>query len=230
MEEYSLILLSGGIGTRMQRPVPKQFLLVGGKPIIVHVLEKIDGIDEIKEIIIPSPPQYIEKTLEIIKSFRVLTPVYCIEGGRTRQESVYKALQEVSHADVIIHEAVRPFVTREEFLQLMNFPSEAAIYGTDIPFTVLEGVKFVERNLDRNRLVNVQLPQKFKTEKLKIAHEYARQNNLHYTEDASLYFDYFQSNIDILQGSDYNIKITKPIDLLISEIIYKEYILAGSHQ
>lgn len=225
MDGFSFILLSGGIGRRMQLDIPKQFLLLGGKPILVHVLEKIDSIAEIKEIIIPVPKQFMKKTEEIVLNFRFSTPVSCIEGGESRQESVYNGLRAALNERVIIHESVRPFVTAEEFRQLIAADSESATYGQAIPFTVLEGKEYIEENLDREKLINVQLPQKFIKSKLLYAHECAKAEGLTFTEDASLYFHYYKSNIKVLKGSDYNIKITNPIDRKIAEIIYKEYIL-----
>ncbi|GIN85014.1 2-C-methyl-D-erythritol 4-phosphate cytidylyltransferase [Heyndrickxia sporothermodurans] len=225
MGEFSFVLLSGGIGKRMQVNIPKQFLLLGGKPILVHVLEKIDSIKEIKEIIIPSPRDFIEKTEEIIRNYGFSTPIYCIEGGETRQESVYAALKAAQFDQVVVHEAVRPFVTKEEFMELIHSNNENAIYGLDIPFTVLEGKDFIENNLVRDELINIQLPQKFNRNKLLYAHECAREERMEFTEDASLYFHYFKAEIRVLKGSDYNIKITKPVDRKIAEILYKEYIL-----
>ncbi|WP_233711158.1 IspD/TarI family cytidylyltransferase [Lederbergia citrisecunda] len=225
MSKYSLILLSGGIGKRMQLNIPKQFLLLAGKPIFIHVLEKVDSIEEIKEIIIPCPKEFIEKTQAIINDYGFSTPISCIEGGRSRQESVYKGLLEALLDHVIIHEAVRPFASREEFKLLIQEKNESAIYGLDIPFTVLEGKSFIERNLERDRLVNAQLPHKFQRKKLLYAHECAREDKLEFTEDASLLFHYFKSEIKILKGSEYNIKITKPIDRKIAEAVYKESIL-----
>lgn len=209
----------------MQLDIPKQFLLIGGKPILIHALEKIDLIDEIKEIIIPSPKEYIEKTEEIIFHYGFSTPIYCIEGGETRQDSVYKGLVQANFESAIIHEAVRPFVTIEEFRNLIHSDAENAIYGQDIPFTVLEGSEYIENNLQREKLINVQLPQKFNKTKLLYAHDCAKEDGANFTEDASLFFHYYNSNIKVLSGSDYNIKITKPIDRKIAEIIYKEYIL-----
>lgn len=225
MGEFSFVLLSGGIGKRMQVNIPKQFLLLGGKPILVHVLEKIDSIDSIKEIIIPSPKEFIQKTEEIINNYGFSTPITCIEGGESRQESVYYSLKNARFDHVIIHEAVRPFVTKDEFINLIHSKNESAIYGLDIPFTVLEGKDFIENNLVRDELINIQLPQKFNRNKLLYAHECAREENMEFTEDASLFFHYFKSDIRVLKGSDYNIKITKPVDRKIAEILYKEYIL-----
>ena len=224
MVNYSLILLSGGIGKRMQLDIPKQFLLLAGKPMFIHVLEKADSISEIKEIIIPCPKNFIKKTESIISDYGFSTPIRCIEGGETRQESVYKGLLEAYWDYVIIHEAVRPFVSRNDFYTLINEPNESAIFGLDIPFTVLKGREVVEENLERNQLVNVQLPHKFNKHKLLYAHQCAREDDLEFTEDASLYFHYFHTDIRILKGSENNIKITKPIDRVIAEAIYKEFV------
>ncbi|MEN2767358.1 IspD/TarI family cytidylyltransferase [Ornithinibacillus xuwenensis] len=225
MSHYSFILLSGGIGKRMQLNIPKQFLLLAGKPIFIHVLEKIDVIEEIREIIIPCPQDFVEKTMETIQEYGISKPIRCINGGESRQESVYNGLKEASFDHVIIHEAVRPFVSREAFKALMETDNENAIYGLDIPFTVLKGKHVIEENLERDQLVNVQLPHKYSTKKLLYAHECAREDKLEFTEDASLFFHYYKSDIQILQGSEYNIKITKPIDRKIAEAIYRESIL-----
>lgn len=225
MEGYSFVLLSGGVGKRMQLDIPKQFLLLGGKPIFIHVLEKIDMIREIQEIIIPCPEDFVSRTEQIIADYQFSTPIHCIIGGESRQESVYKGLKEVMFEKVIIHEAVRPFVTSYEFRTLIQEINENAIFGLDIPFTVLQGKTAVEANLQRDQLVNVQLPQKFNAKDLLYAHICAREDELEFTDDASLFFYYFQSQIKILKGSELNIKITKPIDRKIAEAIYKESIL-----
>lgn len=74
MNRVSMILLSGGIGTRMRVSTPKQFLQIGGKPMIVHILERVEQIEEIQEIIIPSPRGFIEKTEEIIQRNQFTNP------------------------------------------------------------------------------------------------------------------------------------------------------------
>src|SRR5690606_29194521 len=99
---------------------------------------------------------------------------------------------------------------------------ENAIFGLEIPFTVLKGRNKVEGNLQRDELINVQLPHKYRTDKLLYAHECAREDNLLFTEDASLLFHYLSSEITVLKGSDTNIKITTPVDRKIAEAIYKE--------
>jgi len=221
-----IIILAGGIGERLGQPIPKQYVLLGGKPIIVHVLDKVEELNDIARVVITCPAGYLEETRALLAHRNLGSRFECIEGGKTRQESVYAGLIALAGIDtVIIHEAVRPFVTVEMFRTLIDSEHENAIFGTPIPFTVLEGGEFVTAILDRERLVNVQLPQKFAVAPLREAHEAAQRDGATFTEDASMLFRYNATPIRILPGSDRNIKITNPSDLVIGEAIYDEYVL-----
>lgn len=222
MSSFSLVLLSGGVGKRMQLNTPKQFLHLSGKPFIIHVLEKIEKTAEITEVIVPCPTEFLEETEKLIANYLFTTSITCIVGGDSRQASVYEGLKKVSNEKVIIHEAVRPFVSVKDFENLINATSDNAIYGIDIPFTVLQGRDKVEANLKREDLINVQLPHKYNRTELMAAHEKAIEDNLEFTEDASLHFHYHQSEIKVLKGNEYNIKITKPVDRVIAEAIYRD--------
>jgi 2-C-methyl-D-erythritol 4-phosphate cytidylyltransferase len=222
-----MIVLAGGVGTRMGHSVPKQYILLGGKPIIVHVLERIEQISEIDRVVITCPPDHIAETKNLLAHRNFSAKFECIEGGVARQDSVYNGLMALKGTceTVIIHEAVRPFVTSDEYHSLIACENENAIFGVPIPFTVLEGHDFVEETLEREDLVNVQLPQKFNIDKLISAHEQARAKGEVFTEDASVFHRYIGEPVRILAGSERNIKITHPSDLIIGEAIYSEYIL-----
>lgn len=225
-----MIILAGGVGKRMNKPIPKQFLILAGKPIIIHVLEKVEQLGDVERVVITCPAEFVDETQTLLEHRNLAGRFSCIEGGETRQESVYKGMLELGECDsFVIHEAVRPFVTLDEFRTLIDSEFENVIYGTRIPFTVLAGHEYVEDTLERSRLVNVQLPQKFDAKMLMKAHEAARaEGRLDFTEDASLLFHYEQSQIRILEGSERNIKITEPTDLIIGEAIYTEYVLGGA--
>lgn len=225
MKKTSFILLAGGKGSRMKKDVPKQFLLLSGKPIIMHILDKIDKIEEIKEIIIVCHKDYIDLMNDYIKSYNIATECIVIDGGDTRQDSVFNGLKVTKYESIIIHEAARPFVKASEYQSLINNDKENVIYGRKIPFTVLEGDEKVTGLLKRDSLINVQLPQKFNKELLLNCHEKARNDSLLFTEDASLVYYYTQKYIEVMKGTEYNIKITENVDLLIGEIIYNEYIV-----
>lgn len=223
-----LILLAGGVGKRMKQTIPKQLLLIGGKPIIIHTLERVDSIQAISKIIITTPAEYIDQLKNLVGKYKLKTPFIVIEGGGSRQESVKKGLEYVTSEHVMIHEAVRPFVLREEFEALIEMKDENVTLGLDIPFTVLEGKDKIEKILERSTLFNVQLPQKFSTKKLKIAHEFAEKEHKEFTEDASMIFYYLNEEVKVKKGTEYNIKVTTPIDMVIGEIIYKDFILGRS--
>jgi 2-C-methyl-D-erythritol 4-phosphate cytidylyltransferase len=223
-----MVVLAGGIGKRIGRPMPKQFLLLGGKPLLVHVLEKARAIREIDRVVVTCPQSHLDETRKLIENHGFDKRFSCIVGGASRQESVYNGLIALDGCDsVLIHEAVRPLVSVEEFRALIQAPDDNAMYGIPIPFTVLKGHDYVEGLLDRNELVNVQLPQKFDAAALLAAHEAARRDDVSFTEDASLFFHYADAPVRILPGSEMNIKITVPSDIVIAEAMYVDALGRG---
>jgi D-ribitol-5-phosphate cytidylyltransferase len=220
-----MIVLAGGIGKRIGRPVPKQFLLLGGNPLIVHVLEKVRSLDRIEQVVITCPASHLEETRDLVANHGFGERFRCIEGGTTRQESVYRGLEALDGFEsVLIHEAVRPLVTTEEFRALLDADDPNAMFGIPIPFTVLKGDEYVEDLLERSELVNVQLPQKFDAALLRQAHDAARRDAAHFTEDASLFFRYADAPVRILAGSERNLKITVPTDLVVAEALYADMV------
>lgn len=226
---FGMVVLAGGIGQRIGRPFPKQFLLLGGKPLLVHVLEKARAIRELERVVITCPEAYLEETKQLLANHGFDRRFSCIVGGGTRQESVYNGLVALEGLDsVVVHEAVRPLVTTEEFRALITSPDENAMFGIPISFTVLRGHEYVEGLLDRDELVNVQLPQKFDRVKLLAAHEAARAAGTQFTEDASLFVQYSGERVRILPGSERNVKITVPADIVMAEALYADFIGRGS--
>lgn len=224
-----MVVLAGGVGKRIGRPFPKQFLLLGGKPLIVHVLEKARAIPAIERVVITCPEAHLEATRELLANHRFGDTFECIVGGASRQESVYRGLLALDGLDtVIIHEAVRPLITVDTFQSLIDAPDPNVMYGIPISFTVLVGHDYVEGLLERDELVNVQLPQKFDRPKLLAAHEEARRDDAFFTEDAGLFFHYAKEPVRILRGSDENIKITVPTDTVTAEAIYSDLLGQGS--
>jgi 2-C-methyl-D-erythritol 4-phosphate cytidylyltransferase len=226
--KIGMIVLAGGIGKRIGRPFPKQFLLLGGKPLIIHVLEKARLIPEIEQVVITCPDAHLDETRRLIANHGFDERFTCIVGGVSRQESVYLGLRELAECgSVIVHEAVRPLVTAAEFRELIAAPDPNAMYGIPISFTVLKGHDYVEDLLQRDELVNVQLPQKFDRAALAAAHDAARRDGAIFTEDASLFHQYAGAPVRILPGSERNIKITVPTDIVTAEAIYADSIGRG---
>lgn len=221
---YTLVLLSGGKGARMQNAIPKQYMLLAGKPVMLHILERIEEIKEIKEVVIVCANEYVSFIQMMLKQYNININVRFAEAGETRQASVKSGLLLVNTDKVIIHEAARPFVSVSDFGHLIREENENAIMGIKIPFTVIKGNQYVNGLLNRSELINVQLPQKFDVKTLLETHEKAEKEGRIFTEDASmLYFYKPDVKIEIIEGAEYNIKLTSPIDLLFAELIYKEY-------
>ncbi len=220
---YTFVLLSGGTGSRMQQSIPKQYMLLGGKPMIMHVLDKVDTISQIKKIVIVCADEYRPSLDLMLEQYGIRKPVIYAKAGESRQASVLSGLRLVETENVIIHEAARPFVTVDDYKGLIDCSAENAMTGLDIPFTVLRGHNHVEGLLVRSELVNVQLPQKFNTKLILDAHARAADEGQKFTEDAGLVFYYNPDvPIKIIKGKDYNIKITTRMDMITGEIIYNE--------
>lgn len=201
--------------------------MLSGKPVIMHTLERIEKIDSIKEVIVVCLENYISYLEDYIVKYNLKKSYKIVSGGRSRQESVLNGLKNVQCKAVVIHEAARPFVLKKDFEKIINHEFENVTFGIKIPYTVLKNKKQLIANiLDRDTLVNIQLPQKFNVEKLLDAHYKSRKNSKKkFYEDVSLFFYYTKNEVYILEGQDYNIKLTTNFDLSIAEKIYKEYMV-----
>lgn len=223
---YSAVILAGGVGARMRQSIPKQFLALAGKPIILHTLERLEQLDQVDEIIVACHPQYKELLQMYLSAYMLKKNYVIIDGGETRQQSAYLGVAAAKNEDILIHEAARPFVTVAEFRALLENEAENATYGIDIPFTVsIRTDDQISGLLERSQLVNIQLPQKFKREPLLQSYRQAEADGLTFTEDTSLLVRYTNCPVKVLEGSPNNIKITNDVDLIAGEQIYKECII-----
>ena len=214
------ILLAAGMGQRMKDPMPKQFIQLAGKPIIVHSLEKLDSIDFIKKIILIYNKNYKDHYLKILKEYSIETEVVLIEGGDSRQDSVYCGLQQVKSDRFLLHEASRPFIFKSIIDKLSQFDEPAVIPTIPVPFTVSEGDTYMTKVLERSNLKNIQLPQMFDTKVLLDSHKKAKDDEFIATEDGILVFKYGEK-VKFIEGYENNIKITTPFDLIIAEHIIR---------
>ena len=148
-------------------------------------------------------------------------------GGRARSRSTAASTALDDCDSVIIHEAVRPLVTADEFRELIAADDPNAMFGIPIPFTVLKGHEYVEDLLERDELVNVQLPQKFDRAKLMAAHEAARRDERDLHRGRQPVPPLRGERVRILPGSERNIKITVPTDIVTAEAIYADVIGRG---
>lgn len=210
------ICLAAGLGQRMNHTIPKQFLPLLGKPIIAYSLEVLETVPEIDRIIVVYNKDFRSMYEELFDNYN-LTKCLLIEGGDTRQDSVWRGLNAVESEKVLIHEASRPFITPDFIQSIFIYPDEKAVVPViPIPFTVSVGNQYMTAELDRSTLHNVQLPQLFDAKTLRNAHELARRENYIATEDGILVFR-LGEKVRFVTGSENNIKITTPLDLIIAE-------------
>jgi len=221
---YSLLLLNGGMGTRVGADQPKQLLKVRGIPILVYSLVAADRAPEITEIVLNYPEGWLDTVQAIVADYAIQTPVVYVRGGQTRHESVAAMVPAASNDRVIIHESARPLIHGEEISALAAAAADNVSYMLEIPFTVAPvdpATKTVTGSLDRSTLRNVQLPQKFLKADLEHAHEFARTNQLVFTEDATLVAESGR-HVEFIDGSDENFKVTTPVDVRLATFLMQE--------
>jgi 2-C-methyl-D-erythritol 4-phosphate cytidylyltransferase len=214
------IYLAAGLGTRMQKPMPKQFLRLVGKPIIAYSLEILEKIPQIQRILVVYNPNYRPMYKELFQNYN-LAKCLLVEGGKIRQESVWNGLQQVKSDKVMVHEASRPFITEDFIQSLFAYPEEKAVVPViPIPFTVSRGDSYMTAELDRAQLHNIQLPQIFSTDVLRRAHLQAQEEKFVATEDGILVFR-LGEKVRFIPGMENNIKVTTPLDLIIADVLLR---------
>jgi len=215
---YSLILLNGGIGKRIAAGQPKQFLKINGIPILVYSIVAADAVESITEIVLNYPEDWRDTVEQIVKDYAIKTPIVYVPAGTTRHESVALMVKECSNENVIIHESARPLVRSEDFERLVAEPHANVSSTLPLSFTVApvdpEQQK-VTGYLERHKLRNVQLPQKFNKNALLAGHEYAAREGTVFTEDATL-VAVSGGDVRYLDGSDRNFKVTTRTDVRLA--------------
>ena len=224
MSQIVAILPAAGLGTRMSHETPKQFMELDGVPIVIHSLRRVASCPLISRIIVATRAEEVEKLDARIRKENFTQPVQVIKGGASRQESVALALKQVPDSAelVVVHDAVRPFVTVEQITRVIEEARrcKAAILGTPAMDTVKEvkraslpeDVALVTATVPRERVVLAQTPQVFETRLLKEAFAGAEEDGVNASDEAGL-IERLGHEVRVVHGSERNIKITKPADM-----------------
>ena len=214
------ILLAAGNGSRMNIDLPKQFLKINGKPIFIFSLEILRKLESIENIIVTCNINYMEQYNQYCEDFGIENVTF-INGGKSRQESVFLGLRHVTSTRVLIHEAARPLIALDFVEYLISFTEDIAIVPTvPIKFTVAKGLDYMTEELDRTLLHNIQLPQVFNTKILIDAHLKAIDDNYLTTEDGMLVFHY-GGKVRFVKGRESNIKVTTKLDIELVNNLFK---------
>lgn len=214
-----MIIVAGGTGTRMGAEIPKQFIELNGKPILMHTLERMHAADKAMELILVLPANQLGEWKKLCNKHAFSLPHATAEGGDTRFLSVKSGLQLANNSDLVgVHDGVRPLFSASLINRLFE---EANKSGATVPVTpVIQSLRKVEGassySVDRSAYRQVQTPQCFKTNLLQDA--FVNAKHVNYSDDAAV-VEANGKSISLLEGDLDNIKITTPIDLQLAELI-----------
>ncbi len=224
------IVVAAGSGTRLGGNRPKQFLELGGVPIIIHALRQFERCHAINEIVAVLPAEETAGFLSQAKEFGLEKLSRVVAGGPTRAQSVQRGLAAIGEAKLVaVHDGVRPFVTSAEIEDVLQAAktSGAAILVAPVADTIkeVEGDRIV-RTVPRNKLRRALTPQCFRFEILKRAYAALDQVEADGIEvtDESFLVERLGIEIVTVEGSARNIKITREEDLALAEAILESVI------
>jgi 2-C-methyl-D-erythritol 4-phosphate cytidylyltransferase len=216
------LIVAAGTGSRMNTDIPKQFLLLKNKPILYYSIRAfLDAFDDM-EIVLVLPEAYIANGQEIIDGFFNPSKFKITSGGRTRFHSVQNGLSLIEEESIIfVHDGVRCFVTKELIHRCYN---SAVEFGTAVPvIDTADSIRMVtkkgNRIVDRTKIKLVQTPQTFHSKILLPA--FAIDYKEKFTDEASV-VEAFGIKINLVEGENSNIKITKPQDLELAKALMFE--------
>ncbi len=230
------VVLAGGTGTRIGRPIPKQLIPLAGKPILEHSIAAMQRSPVVDEIIVVMTPGHLDPVSEIVARGGYDKVSQVVAGGVTRNDSTVAALAALGpeEANVLVHDAARPLVT--EPILAANVAAlgdhEAVITAVGSTDTVVEIDPAHDRLvqiLPRPLLRRCQTPQSFRLSTIRAGYaEAARDPNFTATDDATVVLRYLPGvPIAVVPGDPENLKITEPLDLYIAEQLLRRRAAAG---
>ncbi|HEX8313839.1 MAG TPA: 2-C-methyl-D-erythritol 4-phosphate cytidylyltransferase [Flavisolibacter sp.] len=230
MKKYA-ILVAGGSGKRMGSAVPKQFLMLHGKPVLYYTIRAfLEAYDDL-QLILVLPEEFTDLGREIIDAFFDYNRIQITSGGETRFHSVQNGLRLVQGDGIIfVHDAVRCLVTTDLIHRCFE---HARQMGSAVPVTMVkDSIRLLNEELndnevlDRNKVVLVQTPQTFHSRILLPAFEIDFKER--FTDEATV-VEAYGLKISLLEGEENNIKITRPVDLLIAEKLLEASVPEGAN-
>ena len=217
----SAILLAGGSGMRMQADFPKQFMLLGGKPVALHSFALFLESPQIDELVVVCHDIYQPLFLNYLESTPHEKPLYFATPGLRRQDSVYNGFLAASKENelICIHDSARPFISSQQVCQVLD---AARLYGSaalavSVKFTVKECCpdNMVICTPDRTRMREIQTPQALKRSILAEGFRHVHAHGIHVTDDTQL-AELLGYTVKLVEGAEKNIKLTTPADFLLA--------------
>ena len=220
MSVFSIIITAGGIGRRMGGDLPKQFLEIGGKPILMHTLELFHSYDSTAQLVLTLPEEWKLFWEDLLLKHKCEIPHSIVDGGKERYFSIKNALDLCTGEFIAVHDGVRPFVSLKTIERCFLAVEELGQVVPVLP--VKESLRFIQENesksLDRTAYFAVQTPQCFKRSALIEAYKIPFHSGI--TDDASLVEEagFF---IHSVEGNEENIKVTTPLDIILADFLLK---------
>jgi 2-C-methyl-D-erythritol 4-phosphate cytidylyltransferase len=219
----AVVIVAGGSGRRAGGPLPKQYITIGGKAIVLHTIDCFFRFDPDIRVILVLAPGHEDHWKKVSTGYDRSDEVILAKGGETRSRSVRNGLIYVEDGWIVgIHDAVRPFVSPETIGRCYRAAEES---GSGIPVVEMDqsvrmiGPEHGSASLDRSRLRRVQTPQVFRSELIRKAYQNAGDQS--YTDDASVY-EALYGNVGLVEGNIENIKITTRVDLQLAQLLLQE--------
>ena len=228
--KIEVIILAGGIGSRMHAKQPKQFIEVNRVPIIVRTIENFQKNERVSGITIVCVKDYISKLKKLVSKFNLTKVDNIVEGGATGHDStrngVFSLKDKLDKSDyVIIHDAVRPLLPQKVLNEmidtaLVNGNACLAVPCYETVVLTSDGKKG-NKEIDRNSFMRVQTPQMYNYELIKTLYEKAEKDNLHNFVYANTLAIYYDTTIYFSTGFNFNYKITTKDDLPLYKSLLK---------
>lgn len=214
----TVLIVAGGKGLRMGGDLPKQFLLVGGKPVLMHTLEAFHNFDAKMRIILALPQEQQAYWRELCFNHHFTVEHTVVDGGETRFHSVKNGLAYIQTGLVGVHDGVRPFVSPEVIGRCYELAAtkKAVIPVIGVIETIRHLTDIGSQTVNRDDYKLVQTPQVFDVELLKEA--YMQEYTPFFTDDASV-VEAMGLTVSLVEGNRENIKITTPFDLKIGSAL-----------
>lgn len=218
-KKIAVIIAAAGLGKRMGSQIPKQYLKIGGEPILLKTIRAFCRNEYVDHIFIVTNKDYIQYCQDMKADYGLDKVVSVVEGGKERQDSVYCALQEINRTRpgveyVLVHDGARPFVSQDtiDFVIAAAAGVGAAIACVPVKNSIRQGEGTSSHNIERENLYSVQTPQGFKKSILMEAYEKAFTDGYYGTDDASL-VERIGQPVELVMGQYDNIKITTKEDM-----------------
>lgn len=229
-------IMAGGSGVRMGNPEqPKQFLLLGGKPILIHTVEKFSRLNVFDRIIVLCPEAWLQQTKDMIEKYfpDYSERIMVIVGGAMRNDTIMNAIDyieqsyQIDEDDILVtHDAVRPFVSVRIITENIKSAQEHGACDTVVPATdtIVESLDSVSISCipDRRNLYQGQTPQSFRMLKLKELYGDLNENEKEGLTDACKILTSRGERVVLVRGDGQNIKITYPHDMRIARALLEE--------